>query len=105
MPAVTAALAPVMPVRHAAPVRAAAASAVAKIRFVRNPTPLFRLKQPSNVSPHSSRHRPEGGQPGFAAWPPQAGGDLRGQAGRALLAVAGGFAGPHDAAGDPGRSA
>jgi hypothetical protein len=48
---VTAALAiPVMPVRHATPVKAATASAVVKIRFVRDPTHLFRLKQLLNVS-------------------------------------------------------
>ena len=48
----TAALAvPVRPVRHAEPVRAATASAVVKIRLVRNPTPLIRLKQPSNFPP------------------------------------------------------
>jgi hypothetical protein len=48
----TAALAvPVRPVRHAEPVKAATASAVVKIRLVRNPTPLIRLKQPSNFPP------------------------------------------------------
>jgi hypothetical protein len=41
----------VRPVRHAEPVKAATASAVVKIRRVRNPTPLIRLKQPSNFPP------------------------------------------------------
>ena len=41
----------VRPVRHAEPVKAATASAVVKIRLVRNPTPLIRLKQPSNFPP------------------------------------------------------
>src|SRR5580693_8130882 len=66
---VTAALAvPVMPVRHAAPARATAASVVVRIRLVRNPAPLLRLKQPSNFSPASSRDHPERyGGPGLAA--------------------------------------
>jgi hypothetical protein len=59
---VTAALAvPVMPVRHAAPVRAATASAVVKIRFVLNPAPLLRLDQLSTFPPASSRDHPERG--------------------------------------------
>jgi hypothetical protein len=47
---VTAALAdPVMPVKHAAPVRAAAASTVVKIRFVCIPTPSLGLNKFAQV--------------------------------------------------------
>src|ERR1700689_5473655 len=46
---------PGMPVRHAPAARATRASVVVRIRLVRNPAPLLRLKQPSNFSAVSSR--------------------------------------------------
>jgi hypothetical protein len=51
--------APVMPVRHAAPVRAAAASTVANARFVRKPAPLLMFAQVKTTFNLFSRLRQE----------------------------------------------